>query len=200
MAMNATCLPPGVPPLPTFAVLTDRARHVALRAEELARGGREDEAAVAELRRLARGRLRTLAEAAQLLRTNGEHLEIRWRNRAVRLLSAAVTDCPVKAEDPSVAARLNLLERLASLPPAVAFEELATREPRLRTLHDRLRHSRARGLDDSDFARWLRLSDIIHHDLVDLLGHGRRTFDPVCSAVIAYAIASTHLADEAASG
>jgi hypothetical protein len=187
--------PPLRRALPPFAVVTDRATRVAQRAEELARAGREDEAAVAELVELARGRRRTLAEAAQLLRTNGEHLEIRRRNRAVRLLTAAVTGCPIKPEPPAVSARLDLLEGLAALPPKLAFETLAAREPRLLALHDKLIGSRARAIDDSDFTRWLRLSGVIHHDLVELLGHGRREFDPLCSAVIAYAIASAYLGD-----
>lgn len=181
--------------LPPFAVVTDRASRVAQRAEELARAGREDPAAVAELLELARGRRRTLADAAQLLRINGEHLEIRRRNRSVRLLTAAESGCPVKGEPPAVSARLDLLEGLASLPPELAFETLAAREPRLLALHDKLLGSRARAEDDSDFTRWLRLSGIIHHDLVELVGHGRRDFDPLCSSVIAYAIASAYLAD-----
>ncbi len=180
-------------------MLTDRATRVATRAEELARAGREDSAAVAELRQLARARRRTLAEAAGLLRINGEHLEIRWRNRAVRLLTAAVTGYPVKPEDPSVSARLDLLEHLAALPPALAFQELARREPRLLALHDKLSSSRAHQPEASDFARWLSVSTVIHDDLVDLLGHGRREFDPVCSAVVAYGVASAYLAELAAS-
>ena len=124
--------------LPPFAVVTDRATRVAQRAEELARAGREDEAAVAELLELARGRRRTLADATQLLRINGEHLEIRRRNRAVRLLTAATTGQPIKPEPADVSARLDLLEGLASLPPRLAFETLAVREPRLLALHDKL--------------------------------------------------------------
>jgi hypothetical protein len=180
-------------------VLTDRATRIARRAEEFGRAGREDEAAAAELRVLARARRRTLAEAAQLLRINGEHLEIRWRNRAVRLLTAAVTGYPIKAEDPAVSARLDMLEALASLPSALAFDVLAAREPRLVALHDKLLSARSRASNDTEFTRWLRLSGIIHHDLVELLGHGRGEFDPVCSSVIAYAIASAHLADLAVS-
>jgi hypothetical protein len=196
MTMDAALQGPWVRrALPPFAVVTDRATRVAQRAEELARAGREDEAAVAGLLELARGRRRTLAEAAQLLRTDGEHLEIRRRNRAVRLLTAAVTGYPIQPEPADVSARLDMLEGLASLPPRLAFEVLAAREPRLLALHDKLIGSRARANDDSDFTRWLRLSGVIHHDLVELLGHGRREFDPLCSAVIAYAIASAYLAD-----
>ena len=55
MTLNASRQrPPLQRALPPFAVVTDRATRLAQRAEELARAGREDEAAVAELLELAR--------------------------------------------------------------------------------------------------------------------------------------------------
>jgi hypothetical protein len=191
-------LPRRLLPAP-FAVLTDRVMHVAERAQALARAGREDEAAVDELRALAHGRRRPLVEASQLFKVSGEHLEIRWRNRAVRLLHAATTGRRMQPEDPAVGTRLDSLERLAGLPVDRAFDELAAREPRLRMLRDQVLDAHAHAANDSAFAKWLRRSAAMHRDLVELVGHARPDFDPLCSAVIAYAIASAHLADLAAS-
>lgn len=198
--MYAPCDDPPRRLLPApFAVLTDRVMHIAERAQTLARDGREDEAAVEELRNLAHGRRRPLVEASQLFKVSGEHLEIRWRNRAVRLLFAATTGLPLQREDAAVGARLDSLERLAGLPLERAFEDLAAREPRLVTLRDRVLDARVHASNDSAFAKWLRRSEVMHRDLVELVGHGRPDFDPLCSAAIAYAVASAYLADLAAS-
>ena len=140
-----TCLPPHEPALPTMAVPTDRAARIAVRAEELARLGREDQAAVAELHELARGRRRTLAEAAQLLRVNGEYLEVRWRNRAVRLLTAAVTGHPVKIRGPSSVRAAGSARTPGRTASGARFQELARREPRLLALRDSLRPSPSSG-------------------------------------------------------
>jgi hypothetical protein len=105
-------LPPRGQQYPTFAVLSQRATRIAQLAEALARAGREDDEAAAELYRLAcesRHWRRLLAQAAQLFKVNGEHLEIRWRYRAVRLLNAAATGQPVPPEEPAQHARFDLL-------------------------------------------------------------------------------------------
>jgi hypothetical protein len=182
-------------------VLTEHATRIAELAESLARSGREDDEAATELRRLAgdsRRWRRPLAEAAQLFKVNGEYLETRWRHRAVRLLAAAANGQPVPPEEPDQRARFDLLEHLSELAPELAFEELAAREPRLLTLREQLLSARAHAVGTSDFARWLRGSSVVHHELVALVGHARPDFDPVCSAVLAYAIASAYLADLAA--
>ncbi len=188
---------------PRFAVLTEHATRIAELAETLARSGLEDEKAAAQLRQVAgesRRWHRPLAEAAQLLRVNGEHLESRWRHRAVRLLSAAASGQPVATEEPAQRARFDLLEHLSELPSGVAFEELATREPRLLALRDQLREGHPNPAADGEFHRWLHGSSIVHHELVSLVGHRRPDFDPVCSAAIAYAIAAAYLSDLAVSG
>lgn len=184
---------------PAFAVLTERAIGVAARTEELARDGREDDRAADELRELAGGRRRALAEAALLFRLNGEHLETRWRGLAVRLLHAAATGMTIAPETPAATARFDLLEHIAALRPEAAFAEIAVGEPRLLALREQLLASRARARVDSDFTHWLRTSSVVHHDLVALVGHARPDFDPLCSSVIAYAITSAYLADLAVS-
>ncbi len=193
-------LSPGAPAWPSFAVLAERATRIAEHAESLARAGHEDEAAADALRRLAHGRRRPLDQAAQLFKVNGEHREIRWRNRAVRLLDAVASGTPVAPEGPSASARFDLLERLRELPPDQAFQEIAAREPRLLALREQLLSARDGTGDASEFARWLRGSTVVHHELVELVGHARPEFDPLCSAVIAYAIASAYLAELAFSG
>ncbi len=194
---------PGAPGSPSFAVLTERAARIAEHAESLARAGREDEAAADALRRLAHGRQRPLAQAAQLFKVNGEHREVRWHNRAVRLLDAVASGAPVAPEGPCACARFDLLERLRELPPDQAFHEMAAREPRLLALREQLLSARDGASDASPFTRWLRVSALVHHqlvELVELVGHARPEFDPLCSAAIAYAIASAYLAELAFSG
>jgi hypothetical protein len=194
-----TELAPSDANAPSFAVLTERAIMVAALTEELARAGREDDGAARRLRDLARGRGRALAEAALLFRLNGEHLETRWRGRAVRLLHAAATGMSVAPETPAATARFDLLEHIAALRPEAAFAEIAAREPRLLAIREQLLASRARARFESDFTHWLRTSSVVHHDLVALVGHARPDFDPLCSSVIAYAITSAYLADLAVS-
>ena len=196
-------LPPRDASFPHFAVLNEHATRIARQAEALARSGCEDEEAAAQLRQLAgesRRWHRPLAEAAQLLRVNGEHLESRWRHRAVRLLSAAASGQPVASEEPAQRARFDLLEHLSELPTGAAFEELATREPRLLALRDQLRAAHPNPAADGEFHRWLHASSVVHHELVSLVGQRRPDFDPVCSAAIAYAIAAAYLSDLASSG
>ncbi len=186
------------PAFPRLAVITAHATRIAELAETLARSSREDDQAAAELRLLAhesRHWRRPLAEAAQLFRVNGEHLESRWRHRAVRLLSAAASGQPVAAAEPAQLARFDLLERVSALPAGQAFDELAAREPKLLALRQQLVRAPADNVDGAAFSQWLRASSMVHHELVPLVGHGRADFDPLCSAAIAYAIAGAYLAD-----
>jgi hypothetical protein len=78
------------PDRPQIVSHNPRSDAVLERANQLARQGREDAGAVADLTALARGRRRTLRQAEKASRFMGYHRELRVPNLTNRLLKAAV--------------------------------------------------------------------------------------------------------------
>jgi hypothetical protein len=119
---------------PVGMILNDRAFAVVDKAQELARSGREDPAAVAEIQKVAGHRRHAVSDAALSLQSENRHLEIRATNRAFRLLQAAKAGGAVAPEDSSLSARFDAVDQLLGLSRKAAFAELVAREPRLLTV------------------------------------------------------------------
>ncbi len=102
------------------------------RAKELACDGREDEAAVAELRALAGGRRRTLRQAERASHLMGYHHERAEANRASRLLKAALAGESVPpAPSAQDRRRIDAVEALSQLPRAEQWAQLTRLQPPL---------------------------------------------------------------------
>ncbi len=180
---------------PEIVILNDKASRVVKRAEALAREGRLDEDAVAELRREAGRSRHALTDARQNFRARGEHLEWRHYNRAVRLLDAAISKTPVAREDPAHTERLDVLERLSGLDREVAFNELAAREPRLLTVRDKITSLPAKPWPRSpgEMSEDWMLTKPIFNEIRPLVGSERADHDPVLASQTAYAICTGYL-------
>ena len=185
---------------PEFVVLTGASSVVSHRCLELAQEGRMDDAAVQELRRLARHHRFALSDALKSCTQSGMHLESRTANRQARLLRAAITDQPVAPEIPAEMDHIKALERLLWLPQEQAFQELAERDPRLLDLLDQVQQWPVRPWEsrntDRETLRALR-------NLLELLtpgGHYRQADDPILSSGVAWAVVHGFLASIAFPG
>jgi len=108
------------------------------RAQELASEGREDGAAVAELRALAGGRS-ALRLAERASRFDGLHRELRFANRVHRLLRAASAGRAVEAAGPQDLRRIEAIERFDALDEDERWARLVELEPRVGPLVDEAR-------------------------------------------------------------
>ena len=127
-----------------IVMLGDRASRVLERARGLAYEGREDEAAVAELRTVAGGRRRALRGAERGSRQGGMHRESREFDRVHRLLKAAATG---RALEPVSAADAQLFDTLAEFfdrarPIDEIWTDLVAREPLLSNVENEVRAGR----------------------------------------------------------
>ena len=113
-----------------------QAEAVLARAEQLVRAGRQDATAVGELRTLADGKRRTLRQAEEQSRFDGQHLEKRFENSVYRLLVAARTNASVRPPTPEDAGRIEAIEAFGALSESEQWRRLISLEPRLRPLAD----------------------------------------------------------------
>jgi hypothetical protein len=128
---------------PRNVTLNDRSRRIAHLAQSLARSGREDDNAVAEIQAAARNHRDDLRVAALYARQDGLHHESPVKNRTHRLLQAALNDTAVAPPDAADRARLELVARFENLPEDGQWAELVSREPRLAELEGDIRSGRA---------------------------------------------------------
>lgn len=183
--------------VPQLAVLSARARHLQDRALDLAAEGRDDPAAVQELRAAAgrRGE-RQLRAAAAALRVIELTREDRTQNLANRLLLAAAADAAVAPLTEQDRKLIEELEALLNMPLEVAFEQLVQLEPSLDPLQRRiaaLARSDAVLALDSD-ARDDLLWDEIIAGLEPILGPGSSAADAVTRSRTAFGLARLWLA------
>jgi hypothetical protein len=96
----------------------------------------------------------------------------------------------VAPEDPAVTERLDALQRLGSLDPEVAFDELAVREPELLTVRNKVASlpvkSWPRTVEEMREDRGS--TSMIFEDLRPLVGRERADHDPILGTVTAYGI------------
>jgi hypothetical protein len=175
---------------PESVILNDRASRVVNKAEELARAGRLDEDAVAEVRRAAGRHRLAMTDALLHFKARGEHLEWRHYNEAVRLLEAAINRTPVAPEDPAATPRLDALQRLASLDRDAAFAELAALEPGLAALRDEVAALPVRPWPRTheEIRAALPAQQALTKRLRPLVGGERPDHDPILGSVTAYGI------------
>lgn len=124
---------------PVAVSVGSRTKALLDRANELALQGREDDAAVAELVTLARGKRRTLRQARNVSRFWGLHREHRHANRVYRLLDGACSGGHVPAVDREDNRRIEEVEAMLALPRAQRWALLLEREPRLREIEEEVR-------------------------------------------------------------
>jgi hypothetical protein len=149
--LAAEATDPSDAPMPTDA----QSVGVAKRAVELAREGREDQAAVAELRELAGATEDLLLRAERLTRQGAMHSEDRTFNRAHRLLAAAMTGQPVKPVTPSDEGLFDTLAGFFGRPSSAkhVWADLVVREPELAEVEAEVRAGRfGPGLEEEDSA------------------------------------------------
>ena len=122
----------------------DESLAVSRRAMKLAREGREDSEAVEELRRLSKGRKRSLQRAEQASRLGGRHLEAAEANRAHRLVVAALKQADVEPPDSAQRALFEVLDDFyaAGRPERETWDALLLGEPRLARLLAEVREGR----------------------------------------------------------
>ena len=180
---------------PEIVILNEKASRVAQQAEALARAGRLDEEAVAELRRAAGRSRHALPDALQSFKARGMHLEWREYNRSVRLLDAAINKAPVADEDPAISERLDESQRLSSLETEVAFSELAARDPGLMTLWQRATSMPVKEWPRSpdEFREDFAATRPIFRDLRAVVGSERADHDPILGSETAYGICAAFL-------
>ena len=116
---------------PEIVSLNAKSKPVLDHAQQLARDGREDAQAVAELRALASNRRRTLRRAERASRFGGYHHEQRQANLAHRLLEAAVTRNPVAGISPEHQKRIETVEAFDSLSLSEQWAGLTILQPLL---------------------------------------------------------------------
>ncbi len=104
------------PDRPGMVRTTPKSDAVLARAKELAYEGREDAAAVEELRALAHGSRRTLRLAERGGRFGGHHRELAFANRVNRLLQAACKGGAVPPVSEDDRARIAVVEAFRVLP------------------------------------------------------------------------------------
>lgn len=180
---------------PELVVLNERASRVARHTRALAGAGREDEDATAELRRLAGRSRHALSDALKSFKQSDLHLEWRLHNRSVRLLEAAIANTPVAPEDSRSTDRLNQLQRLTSLDPEQAFDELAGREPALAAVHERVASLPARPWPQSteEMRELARTMSDIHGQLIHMVGRQRPDHDPILASETAFGVCVAYL-------
>jgi hypothetical protein len=132
------------------------------RAEELARAGREDAQAVAELRSLSVGRKTTLRQAERASRIGGYHHELAQANLTNRLLKAALarqtTPTTPSARDKE---RIEMLDGFTRLSRDEQWARLTRDQPALPKLQSEV---------DAG-----RFGDITNHDLLRVRTHTHDT-------------------------
>ncbi len=131
------------PGRPQIVSHSPQSKAVLDRAKQLARDGREDPSAIAELRALAGGRRRTLRQAERTSRFAGYHRELRQANLANRLLRAAVA----RAQAPAALTageekRIDAIEDFKQLSATEQWGLLVDTQPALRTLEADVRNGR----------------------------------------------------------
>jgi len=92
---------------------------------------RSDDAAVAELTRLAKRRPDVVRVAENNARAAGEYVDLAVPNRAQRLLLAALSGQPVTQPSAEDRRRFELVGAFAQLPPQAAWDQLVTAVPGL---------------------------------------------------------------------
>lgn len=108
-------------------------------AHRLAREGREDSAAVAELRAVAEQRRQTLKLALAASRFAGYYQEYRHANLVYRLLVAATADTDVPDVTASHRRLIAAVEELQALPEQEQWARIVDLQPRLRVLENQVR-------------------------------------------------------------
>jgi hypothetical protein len=121
---------------PEFVMHDEKSRAILDLAQDLAADEREDDDAVAEIRKLAGRNQFALRLAALGARQWGQHREATIPNLAHRLLQAAITGKPVAQLTRDERERLQELDDFAELDRDEAWRTLVDREPRLRELDD----------------------------------------------------------------
>lgn len=180
---------------PEFVILTGASSVVSRRSRELAQEGRIDDAAVQELRRIARHHRFALSDALKSCTQSNMHLESRTANREARLLRAAIADHPVAPEISAEMEHIKALERLWSLPEERAFQELAERDPRLSDLRGQVRQWpvrpwESRNTDPETLPALRNLFEL----LAPLIGDNRQGDDPILASAVAWGVVHRHLA------
>jgi hypothetical protein len=117
-------------------------------AHDLAMLGRQDQAAVDELRTAAQGELEALIAAERIARVGGKHRESLIGNRLHGLIVAAIDDQPIKPLDPEDALLFDSIAAFNALAPPDRWTKLTTDEPRLADLERELHAGQLLG-DDS---------------------------------------------------
>jgi hypothetical protein len=107
---------------------------IAAKAHVLAVAGREDPAAVVELRALAGRDRRALGEADAMARVGAKHRESAIGDRHHRLLVTALEGRDVAPPNPADLARFNAVAELHALPRDRQWERLTELEPRFISL------------------------------------------------------------------
>ncbi len=183
-----------------MAALGKSMQRIQDRVRQLAGAGREDPAAVAELRRLTGHRRdgkvqAVLGQVAGRLAAGGIEAELRQHDRAIRLLRAAAWNVAVEPEDPAETARFDAVEELLSLPDEAAFDELAQREPELLRVRADLESelSQAAATAPSKPARHGPQYAQLHERLAPLLGPDRHPEDVLLSCRVALSVALRYL-------
>ena len=143
---------------PPNVSLNDRSRRIARLAKDLARAGREDDAAVAQIQAKAGHHRDDLRVAALYARGHGLHHESPVMNRAHRLLQAALNNTAVAPPDAADRSRLELVAWFENLTSDGQWAELVSREPQLAELEEDIRSGRtARFLPPEELSDELRL-------------------------------------------
>lgn len=194
---------PGGPGV--FVGLNSRAHAVHVRALELAAERRDDPAAVAELRALAKGKKRTVRQAERATRIAGRARERRRENLAQRLLEAAIGDRPVAPIPQDALERVLLLEEFWALPPARRWTRLVSAQPALAELEAWAHASRRRPrrsvdpdsvMTDEDQAEQMEAARTrleLSNRLDSLVGPRAKSTDPFVSSTLARDVAFFHL-------
>jgi hypothetical protein len=181
----------------------DRSRGVLDCAHRLAAAGREDDAAVAEIRKAAKAKQRTLDDALRASRFAGHHLEERQANLVFRLLHAARGDGHISPPSDSDERRIRTVEAFTSTPLADQWELLVEREPRLAEIEKDVKAGRFGPLrahpggDRKLLAETARGSIELDRRLRDLLGPSSAQQDTLMLTGQARESARTYLADPA---
>jgi hypothetical protein len=198
------------PDAPDSVRTDDRAKAIFARARDLVREGREDRAAVNELRALAGRHRRSLRRAEELSRLSGRHLEQRFANDMHRLLAAALSGRPVEPIAAADAERCEILGRVfaQSRPREDTWRDLVAREPQLAALeaevragrfgvqHDTSRVTREQ-VDDPEWrhvrGEQARLSLKLTDEVKRLAGPTSISSDPVIKSRMARDIATSYV-------
>lgn len=129
---------------PTVAAGGKRISRLRQCADQLARDGREDQAAATQLRTLARGNQRRLLQAAAVVRSNGYVREELLTHRANELLQAAASGREVRPASAEQLAWFDQVEQFISGTPEDVYGRIRHRQPALVELEELTRRLAAK--------------------------------------------------------